>query len=172
MAEPEPEYVRARLRYDPESGKLFWLPHPKGRPAWDAKYAGTEAFTALDSKGYRFGSIDNRSCRAHRVIWVLLKGVWPESDVDHIDGDRQNNRASNLRSVSRRANSMNRGLQSNNTSGEVGVSWHTRSRRWRAVVVLHGRPKELGRFLSLEEAVRARDEAHEKHGFHPNHGRR
>ena len=81
----DPEVVRRLLRYCPEAGKLFWRERTEdlfsdGRHSaahicarWNKRYAGQEAFTALDN-GYRKGAIFNNPHRAHRVIWAIQTG--------------------------------------------------------------------------------------------------
>jgi hypothetical protein len=140
-----PELCRQLLRYEPETGKLFW----KARPAsffahsfnrwggiktaetnaliWNRKYAGKEAFTA-NSRGYRTGRMFDWQYFAHRVIWAIVYGEWPVvgMDIDHINGDKSDNRIANLRCVSHQENGQNAKRPNNNTSGRIGVSYNRR----------------------------------------------
>jgi hypothetical protein len=171
----------AYLRYEPETGKLFWKPRvpamfeAKAYSAerqcvtWNAHYAGKEAFTADNGKGYRQGCIDGRHYFAHRVIWAIHRGQWPEF-IDHIDGRRDNNRLENLRCVSRAENAKNMRQGSRNRSGVTGVHWDKEGRKWKAVISVQGAPKHIGYFKDLDEARAARREAEIAEGFHPNHG--
>src|ERR1041384_5937819 len=91
---PSIEHLRQILRYEPETGKLYWLERPVsmfvGGPytpsrraaSWNARCAGKEAFTYVNSAGYRTGAVDNYLLLAHRVIWALVNGYWPDR-VDH-----------------------------------------------------------------------------------------
>jgi hypothetical protein len=135
-----------RLRYNEDSGKLFWLPYEGRTALWNGRYAGCEAFTATDLRGYKHGQLDGRQLRAHRVVWALCKGEWPPHDIDHVDGNRTNNRLGNLRAVTRAENHRNRRTSSTNTSGVMGVSWNKRSRKWRAYIDLGAGYTELGAF--------------------------
>lgn len=175
-----PELLRKLLRYDPDTGKLYWLPRTadffSARSthsiehsccAWNAKNAGKEAFTAL-SNGYRTGAIFRRNFGAQRIVWAIVHGEWPDQ-IDHINGVRSDNRLCNLRSVSGAENQRNMKRPANNQSGHIGVTWDKQRSRWRAEI--GGDTKFIGRFRSLGEAVAARKSAENERGYHPNHGR-
>jgi hypothetical protein len=173
---PTPEQLRKLLRYEPETGKLFWLPRPESMfPApnncrsWNTRYANTEAFTAND-KGYRVGGVFTRRYSAHRVAYALYHGYWPPEEVDHIDGDRANNRISNLRSVSKAMNLRNQKRYKSNTSGHIGVSFVKATGKWRAQIRVDTRGKHIGTFTNIEDAIAARKAAEEGHGFTERHG--
>jgi hypothetical protein len=180
---PSPEVLRQLLRYDPETGKLFWLPrsvewfedgmhsaeHCMGK--WNSKNAGNEAFTAY-LKGYRQGQIFNHRYYAHRVIWLMIVGELP-AQIDHLNGNRGDNRWRNLRAASASMNSRNSARRLDNKSGMSGVSWARREQRWRARINdIEGKEVYLGYFKSFEDAVSARKSAELMHGYHVNHGRR
>jgi len=183
---PSPETLRQLLRYEPTTGRLYWLERSKewfvdgkGRytserncKCWNTAHAGKEAISSIDpGLGYRKGSVLMKNLYAHRVIWAMQTGSWPDSDIDHINGDRADNRWSNLRSVSRSVNAKNACLRSNNTSGQMGVFWAKQIGRWRAVIWVDGKRISLGCFIGFEDAKAARKDAEIKHGFHNNHGR-
>ena len=178
----DPAVLRELLRYEPETGKLYWLSrslhHFKSTAkrsaewncaAWNAKNAGKEAFTAGGS-GYRSGAIYRRNYGAHRVVWAIVHGMWPKM-IDHINGDPSDNRLENLREVTSAENQKNLKLRSDNTSGRIGVSWDSARKRWSAEIISKGRHLHLGRFRSKSAAIQARKMAEQTHGFHPNHGR-
>lgn len=123
------------------------------------------------STGYLEVRHQGRKYQLHRIIWLLTHGDWPRGCIDHINGDRTDNRPANLRDVTRQENSMNQALNSRNTSGVVGVRWRERYGKWEAQIKVSGRHQYLGRFASFEAAVAARKEAERLNGFHPNHGR-
>jgi hypothetical protein len=166
---PSPEYLRQRLRYDAETGKLYWRYHPAMSDGWNTRWAAREAFTALKGKGYRVGRVDGCLLRAHRVIWVMTYGYWPV-EIDHEDHDVGNNRLLNLRDRDRARNARNLPLYKSNRSGVMGVNWDARAGLWRAEICVADRRTTLGRFARFEDAVAARAAAEIKHGFHANHG--
>lgn len=160
-----PERLRQLLRYEPETGKLFWLPRAadefqsaRSCASFHARFAGKQAFTA-NSYGYRAGRVDNILYVAHRVIWAIIYGEWPAEDIDHINGDRADNRLANLRAASRSENLCNRGMSPRNTSGHKGVYFDAQSGRWRAHIKKSGRFHFLGSFDLLDEALAARRSA-------------
>jgi hypothetical protein len=160
---PSVERLRAVLRYDAETGRLFWLPRP-GKLKWTVQNAGKEAFTA-NTLGYRCGTIDGVRFQAHRVIWKIVHGREPKGQIDHIDGNRSNNRVENLRDVSNAENARNRRPYCRTTSGTLGVSWTTHHRRWRAYITVEGKQIALGTFREKSDAIAARRAAEAKYGF-------
>jgi hypothetical protein len=167
---PSIDYLRKRLRYEPETGKLFWLDYEGMPTKWRTRYAGKEAFTSDDGKGYLLGGIEDRLFRAHRVAWALYTGEWPTDQIDHINGVRDDNRISNLRVVSNQENLKNASMRRNNTSGVTGVCWHKLQRKWVAQIKINGRRLNLGLFDTIEEAAAVRKEASIKYGYTERHG--
>ncbi len=170
--------LRRLLRYDPETGKLFWRVRSVDlfvaateRKAngvcavWNKRYAGTEALTAI-THGYQHGNIFDRRVRAHRAIFCMLHGYWPDQ-VDHINGDRMDNRPHNLREVSVAENNRNIGASHKNTSGVPGVCWDRSRSKW----LVRCSKKQVGRFGNFADAVAARTNALRDQGYHQNHGR-
>lgn len=156
---------------------LFWKPRGVGffrsnssMKSWNTKYAGTEALACVNPFGYKRGSIFAKYYFAHRVLFVMAHGFWP-IEVDHINGDRLDNRLSNLREVTSRENSQNVQRMTRNKSGTTGVHWHAETGKWRAKITLGGKTEELGLFDDLSIAIAVRLEAEARYGFHKNHGR-
>lgn len=150
-----PEILRTMLRYDKDSGKLFWLPRSKDdrvTRAWNTRFANKEAFTSINSKGYYQGAIHNRVLAAHIVIWTLATGSKPTGQIDHINGVKTDNRLSNLREATASQNGQNVGLRSTNTSGYKGVFWNKQIGGWMAHIRHNGRQICLGRFGTAETA--------------------
>ena len=88
---------------------------------------------------------------AHRLAWLFVHGRWPHGDIDHINGDKLDNRIGNLRECSRSENQRNHGLTTRNRSGFKGVS--QRRDRWIATIVVHGKQSYLGTFEAPEQAA-------------------
>ena len=182
MADLSYAEISKLLKYDAETGKLYWLPRtvdmfPENSAfsggseakakTWNARYAGKEAFTSLIAKGYRQGGIFNRGYLAHRVIWLLETGRWPIHQIDHINGDPLDNRICNLREVSNAENAKNMCISRRNKSGVTGVCWDKTNNRW---MVYIGK-KYVGIYQNKEDAIDARKRAETTHGYHENHGR-
>jgi len=169
MKTEELTYDRANelLRYDAETGKLYWRVNraPRG-------ISGNEAggVAVIGGIKYCLVSIDGTKYRAHRIARLLHYGEWPKHDIDHIDGDGLNNRPDNMRDVSRSINMRNQRMHSNNTSGVTGVSWHEPARKWRARVKTVGVVRYLGNFTDLADAELAGRKFREGHGCTDRHG--
>ena len=158
----EPERLHDFLRY--EDGELYWLHRPDGMLRWNTRYAGTRAFTA-NKIGYRTGAIQNKLNQAHRVIWAMHHGRWPDGQIDHINGNRSDNRIENLREASAFQNSQNAKRRVDNTSGTAGVSFFKERNQWTARICCNGKKHHLGYFSSREDASVARLEAEIRLGF-------
>jgi len=160
--------ARILWRYEPETGLLFWTHVPEVH----APFRGKRAFTSVGSHGYLQTNYRGSVVLAHRIAWVLMRAdAWPVQ-IDHINGDRTDNRIHNLRSVTRAENRRNACRPSNNKSGFNGVSWDRVNKRWVVrIKTLDGKYANLGRFETIQDAINARILASEKNGYHPNHGR-
>jgi hypothetical protein len=140
------ERAREMLNYDPETGSVT------RRVTVRKAVAGTEAGFIDRSTGYRRIKIDSRRYPAHRLIWLLVTGAWPEAEIDHINGDRADNRFCNLREATSAQNNANACMYANNKSGFKGVSWHKTSRKWVAIIRLNGKRCNLGYYDTRERA--------------------
>ena len=148
--------VRRVVRYDPETGVLTWLVKRRS-PKDVGRNAG-----CLSLDGYIALTLFNKKYKAHRVAWLLTYGRWPIGDVDHIDGNRTNNRLSNLREVSRLENLQNvRKPTCVNKVGFLGVS--PNKKRFAASIKVNGDKLHLGTFDTPEQAHAAYMDAKVKH---------
>lgn len=173
---PSIDLLRQLLRYEPETGKLFWKERSvemfktdDARGAewcakrWNKKHAGRAALTAPTTKGYLHGHIFRIKVRAHRVIWAIVHGDWPVEEIDHINCDPSDNRIANLRLASRAENQRNKFAYRNNTSGLKGVSWHSGRSKWAAYIRVKGKTIYLGLFAAKHDAHLAYQNASEKY---------
>lgn len=138
---------------------------------WNKRFAGREALCVPDGRGYLRGRILLTKFRAHMVVFAMTRGHWPEGQIDHINGDRSDNRPHNLRDVSAVENARNSKLRAGNTTGCAGVHWNKKDRCYCVTIRVDGRNKHLGRYRDLDEAIRVRKRAETAAGYHPNHGR-
>lgn len=166
-----PSELRALLAYDASTGELLWRMRRQGTPQWNARYAGKPALTATDDRGYRVGEILHSRALAHRVAWAIHHGEWPTAHIDHISGDRTDNRMSNLRLSPGGENARNAQRSTRNKSGVTGVRWYRQVGKWHAQIMVDGRNHHLGFFNGFDEAKAAREAANSTYNYHPNHGR-
>ena len=171
------EEARQLLDYDPDTGIFTWLrrhpstfKNPKSATGWNTKYAGKPAGTPGLKSGYWRITINNRPVQSHRLAMTLALGAEPDGEIDHINGDRGDNRIANLRVVTRSENRRNIAIPKRNTSGVMGAS--LLRGKWRAYICRGEKTIHLGSYETKAEAVAARKGAEIALGFHPNHGTR
>lgn len=111
----------------------------------------------FDSKGYAFVSVKGKKLLAHRLAWALTHGECPKMHIDHIDGNKANNRISNLRICTHNQNQHNQGIRKTNKSGFKGVSWMKSVNKWQAQICSNSKVKHLGFYSSPEDAAKAYD---------------
>ena len=140
--------------FDYKDGHLYWkkVMHP------NKQYLVGQEVGSIHKTGYRHVTWMGKIHKVHRLIFLLEHGYLPK-EIDHINGDRQDNRLENLREVTRSENQFNKAMCSNNTSGFRGVNWHKHSKSWVVRVCTKGKTKILGYFKDLELAGLVADEA-------------
>lgn len=148
-----------------EDGKLFRIKFMGSRGV-----AGSEVGT-IDNHGYLCFIMNKGRFKNHRVIWEMFNGEIPKGmHIDHINHIRDDNRIENLRVVSRVDNQRNQSLRSDNSSGNVGVSFMKKLGKWEAYIYLGGKKIKIGYYSNIDDAIKARKSASEEYGFHKNHG--
>jgi len=141
--------VRHLLDYNGDTGKFVWL-----RSAGKA-VAGAEAGCIRDD-GYVSICVDGTHVLAHRLAMLLFFGQWPKNDVDHLNGDRADNRILNLRPASVQVNRQNvRAAKAGSASGLLGAYFDARNGRWYSNIRAGGKRVPLGRFDSAQHAHEA-----------------
>jgi hypothetical protein len=136
------------LNYDQETGVFTWKPRKGCR-------AG-QPLGCDNGNGYLRITVDGVSHYAHRLAWVYMNGSTDAEHIDHINGNRADNRIANLRPATPKQNQENRhGAQRNSKSGVLGVSWHKRAGKWQA----HRSGEYLGLYPTQEAAQAAYMEA-------------
>lgn len=164
MRFPSIELLRKLVRYEPDTGKLFWLPRTAdivpsvyARNPFNTKHANTEI--RKRNLGYvvvsMFLNTIPYELRGHRVAWALQTGAWPKDELDHKNGIRDDNRFDNLREATHAQNNQNKPAQSNNKSGHKGVHRHSQNPKWVSQIRVDGKRRNLGSFDTVEEAAAA-----------------
>jgi HNH endonuclease/AP2 domain len=135
------EDLNKELTYNPETGQFFWK-----------KEAGT-----ITGHGYRYIRVNGKMMLAHRMAWLMAYGEDPEGKlIDHINGNRLDNRIENLRLATYSQNSANAKRHSRNTSGLKGASKVVRkgkwTGRWQSSITVDNKQVHLGSFGTKEQA--------------------
>jgi hypothetical protein len=162
--------LRAAVDADIDAGTFVWRTRANVLNRVNVRFAGKPAFT-INTHGYRAATINGVRVLAHRAIWALSHGAWPNGDIDHINGNRSDNRIENLRLVSFAENHRNAAMKCSNTSGYNGVTFIPATGRWRAKAKLDGKDIHIGVYRCVTAAAVARKSADVHIGFHINHGR-
>lgn len=131
--------IEAVLLYNEQEGTFTWKR--------TGKLAG---YTNPD--GYVFIRINKKLYRAHRLVWLLRYGQFPEAEIDHVDGNPSNNRVENLRLASSSDNKCNTKRRKDNTSGVKGIHWYKAYKKWQVNICKNSKNKCLGYFTDIFEA--------------------
>jgi hypothetical protein len=171
------EIVHELLDYCPETGVLtwrrrgrHWFETDRDRDAWNTRFAGKPAFSAVTNGRYLMGSIFGEQYCAHRIIWLWMTGHQANPEIDHEDHGGTNNRWNNLFEKTHIKNSRNQKMRNTNTSGRVGV-WQSAYGIYVAEIMVRGEKINLGHYRHFEDACAAREAAERKYGFHENPGK-
>lgn len=174
------ELLEKLLRYDDESGLLFWKERPDSMftnatkaKAWNAKHANKPAgYSAqmVNGKHYIVINVNRTRLRAHRIIAAMFLELRDEMDVDHLNGDSIDNRLANLRVVDRATNNRNIRRQKRNSSGVTGVGSRNCGCTYYAFIIRDREREWLGSFDNIFDAAAARKSAENRYDFGPSHG--
>lgn len=147
--------------YNPATGQLTY------QRDFSRRFKGEDP-TSQATNDYLVLTMD-KTYLAHRIIWMMQTGSFPDF-VDHENHVRNDNRWDNLKVIDRQGNAQNKSVNSNNTSGYLGVSFMPDKGKFRATITVGRKSIHLGLYGTAEEANQARVLANQLHQFHPNHG--
>ena len=189
------ELLKKYLHYDPDTGIFTWLRRDrsefnsdKAYKKWHDDRLGKEAgnkgvkdIKVVGGKKKNYGSYKRINfCKFgrqpilyHRLAWLYMTGKWPSHHIDHIDGNRLNNRFDNLRDVPAYINYRNSKLYSNNNSGCSGVTYVKAAKKWRVDVPSGSQYTNviyIGLFAAKEEAILVRKSYEQEMQFTERHG--
>lgn len=146
---PTQKRLKELFYYDLETGIFTRIGKVKGGKL------GCQAGHMKDN-GYLHFSVDRKKYGAHRLAWVYVYGVEPESDIDHIDGNRANNSISNLRCVDRSTNleNISKAKSHNKSTGLLGA-YKLKNGRFTSKIQVRGNSFSLGCFDTAIDAHQA-----------------
>jgi len=154
--------LRELLYYDPDTGiftrKIDRQCVKKGQ------IAGSK-----NKPGYLKIGIEGKVYSAHRLAWLYLYGEIPKGvEIDHVNGNKSDNRIVNLRLATHQQNMENQKTHATNKSGYKGVSWWAPTKKWKAQIGHQGKKYHIGLYQTKEEAKVAYEErAQQLRTHHP-----
>lgn len=149
------ERLKQVLKYDSETGEFIWIHRDI-----DKKKIGKKA-SIVRSHGYLNICIDSVYYYTHRLAWMYVHGEMPNI-IDHINGNKQDNKIINLRSVDQKINTQNvLKSRKHNTSGILGA--FKSLDKFQSRIKINGKDVYLGRFNTAQEAGKAFLEMKRKH---------
>jgi len=144
--------------YEYKDGNLFFKNLSKGNTS--AKIGDKAGHTTKQK--YVLIKVEGKGYLLHRVIYCMHYGYFPKQ-VDHIDGNPENNKIENLRAVTGSQNCMNKKISIRNTSGFKNVHWHESMNKWRVQIKTNGITKTFGCYEDIELADLVAHEVRDKY---------
>jgi len=160
MSELTQALANQYFSYNKFNGELRWKVGRTGT-AWAGSLAG-----GFNMAGYIKVKFQKKTYLAHRIIWLLVYGAWPDQ-IDHIDHNRLNNRLVNLRNVTTAENAKNQSLDKRSGTMISGVTWYKPDQIYRVRLA----QKFIGRTADFFEACCIRKSFEFKNGYHANTGK-
>lgn len=160
---PSFEELNELLSYNPETGDFFWK-KSVGKNIRKGDRSGKPIPCHYSQIG-----IKDKVYYSHRLAWVLTYKEQPPQYIDHINGDKNDNRIANLRSATNSQNMTNRGKNKTTDSGLKGAYYHKKTGKYFSSICKNYKTMYLGLFNTKEEAHAAYCEAAKKlHGDFAN----
>lgn len=150
------KYLQEFFDYDHKAG-IFVRTKKTGTSTKVGEVVGSEK-----GNGYLMMCIKSRLYLVHRMAWLYVYGEMPSKNIDHINGNRSDNRICNLRLANQSQNTANSKLSKANTSGAKGVLKRKDTNKWKASIMVNYKHISLGSFEKKEDAIKAYEIAAKK----------
>ncbi len=158
------ERLKRDYEYNPETG-YFTFKSSRG-----GKRKGSKANSVMSYCGYIRITVGNVRYLAHRMAWLYVTGKLPVDQLDHINGNRQDNRFVNFREVTDQQNKFNKLKICTNTSGVKNVHWCKKTKTWNVTMMRSKKSMYFGSFSTIEEAKVVAEAVRERlYGEFANH---
>lgn len=131
--------------FEYRNGELYW------KITYASRKIGTKC-GSIDINGYPYTMFKGKNRKNHRLIFLMFYGYIPEL-IDHIDGNKSNNKIENLRKSTKQENGFNSKLSKSNKSGVKGVSWSKDKKKWVVQLSVDGINKCFGRYNDIDYAI-------------------
>lgn len=149
--------LKEYLNYDSDTGQFTWKVRPRhNSPILPGTIAGNN-----NGEYIRIG-INKKYYSAARLAWLYMYGSFPSETIDHINGNKKDNRISNLRECSQAENNQNYAAFKCNKTGLIGAHWHKARNKWKSSIGVDGKNIYLGMFDTAQEAHKAYCDAKQK----------
>lgn len=143
------ELLKEYLHYDPETGIFTW----KKKTAYNTSKMEIGGKAGRNCRGYIYIGLFKKEYRAHRLAWLYVYGTLPKNNIDHINGDKSDNRIFNLRDVTQRLNNQNFAIH---RGGRLpGTCFIKDKNKWRARVDIKEQKIHIGYYGTEKEAHEA-----------------
>ncbi len=151
------DYLKSVINYDSDTGLLTWAKSYGN--AIEGDVAG-----CLKASGYWIVGLRGEKYLAHRLAWLWVNGAWPVNQIDHINGNKLDNRMENLRDVLPHVNMQNHDhFKRPNKSGITGVYWKESKGGWFAGISVKGTKINRGPYKTKERASEVREMLRRQH---------
>lgn len=162
------EKLHSLIDFNPETGSTKWkfreeIAETQHKLAniigFNRRFAGKECFSCVRDDGYVHGAINEKKYLKHRIVWFMHYGEWPNGGLDHINGDKTDNRIANLREATPSQNQYNRP-----SLGKLrGAHYRKSDGMWQSSIRVENKRIYLGIFACADDAHKAYCEAQTKY---------
>ena len=163
-----PRTAQRHSFYCPVSGEFTWIKRSK----YTRKSLSDIAGHTHQKTGYVSITIDRKFNAAHRLAWLYMTGSYPENCIDHINGVKHDNSFANLRDVEHATNCKNRKRYKTNTSGVSGVYMDKATGLWEVRFKHNNKKHYFGRYKTVDEAIKVREQEIKNFDFYRLHGKK